>query len=54
MALLDAVRIPSAKARFHDYPSQFSGGMMQRALIVDAMISDPALLVADNVTSHWM
>lgn len=50
IALLDAVRIPSARARFHDYPSQFSGGMMQRALIVDAMISNPALLVADNVT----
>jgi peptide/nickel transport system ATP-binding protein len=48
--LLEAVRIPSAKARFYDYPSQFSGGMMQRALIVDAMISNPALLVADNVT----
>ncbi|KQT52498.1 MULTISPECIES: ABC transporter ATP-binding protein [unclassified Aureimonas] len=48
--LLAAVRIPSAKARFHDYPSQFSGGMMQRALIVDAMVSNPALLVADNVT----
>lgn len=50
VALLDAVRIPSAGSRFHDYPSQFSGGMMQRALIVDAMISNPALLVADNVT----
>ncbi|CAO4172144.1 Glutathione import ATP-binding protein GsiA [Methylorubrum populi] len=50
VALLDAVRIPSAASRFHDYPSQFSGGMMQRALIVDAMVSNPALLVADNVT----
>ncbi|TCL90736.1 peptide/nickel transport system ATP-binding protein [Rhizobium sp. PP-WC-2G-219] len=48
--LLEAVRIPSARSRFHDYPSQFSGGMMQRALIVDALISNPALLVADNVT----
>jgi peptide/nickel transport system ATP-binding protein len=48
--LLDAVRIPSAKARFHDYPSQFSGGMMQRALIVDALVTNPELLVADNVT----
>lgn len=48
--LLDAVRIPSAKSRFHDYPSQFSGGMMQRALIVDALVTNPALLVADNVT----
>lgn len=48
--LLEAVRIPSARSRFHDYPSQFSGGMMQRALIVDAMVSNPALLIADNVT----
>ena len=50
IALLDAVRIPSAKTRFHDFPSQFSGGMMQRALIVDALVSNPAFLVADNVT----
>jgi peptide/nickel transport system ATP-binding protein len=48
--LLEAVRIPSAGNRFHDYPSQFSGGMMQRALIVDALVTNPALLVADNVT----
>ncbi|MCD0416085.1 ABC transporter ATP-binding protein [Rubrivivax sp. JA1024] len=48
--LLEAVRIPSARNRFHDYPSQFSGGMMQRALIVDALVTNPVLLVADNVT----
>jgi len=48
--LLEAVRIPSARTRFTDYPSQFSGGMMQRALIVDALVTNPALLVADNVT----
>ncbi len=48
--LLDAVRIPSARSRFGDYPSQFSGGMMQRALIVDALATNPQLLIADNVT----
>ncbi len=48
--LLGAVRIPSPKSRFDDYPSQFSGGMMQRALIVDALVTNPAFLVADNVT----
>lgn len=48
--LLAAVRIPSPASRFHEYPSQFSGGMMQRALIVDALVGRPALLVADNVT----
>lgn len=48
--LLEAVRIPSADRRFHEYPFQYSGGMMQRAMIVDALISDPALLIADNIT----
>ncbi|MCR6502920.1 ABC transporter ATP-binding protein [Shinella sp. CPCC 101442] len=48
--LLDAVRIPSARSRFDEYPFQFSGGMMQRAMIVDALISKPKLLVADNIT----
>ena len=50
VGLLDAVRIPSAASRYHEYPSQYSGGMMQRALIVDALVSNPAFLVADNVT----
>ncbi len=50
VALLDAVRMPSSKQRFHDYPFQFSGGMMQRVLIVDALISNPAFLIADNIT----
>ncbi|EPX86016.1 ABC transporter ATP-binding protein [Salipiger mucosus] len=48
--LLEAVKIPSAERRFHEYPFQYSGGMMQRAMIVDALISDPALLIADNIT----
>ena len=48
--LLTAVRIPSAGQRFHEYPFQFSGGMMQRVMLVDALISNPALLIADNVT----
>lgn len=45
-----AVRIPSASKRFNDYPFQFSGGMMQRALIVDALVTNPKLLIADNIT----
>ncbi len=47
---LDAVRIPSPTQRFDEYPFQFSVGMMQRALIVDALISNPKLLIADNIT----
>jgi len=48
--LLEAVRIPAAKRRFDEYPYQYSGGMMQRVMIVDALLSEPALLVADNIT----
>ncbi len=50
VGLLAAVRIPSPSARFAEYPHQYSGGMMQRALIVDALVGQPTLLVADNVT----
>ncbi len=50
IALLKAVKIPAAERRFYEYPFQYSGGMMQRAMIVDALISDPALLIADNIT----
>lgn len=49
IALLDAVRIPSAAQRYAEFPSQYSGGMLQRAVIVDAMINDPDLLVCDNI-----
>ncbi len=50
MQLLGEVRIPSPKERYWDYPSKFSGGMMQRAMIVDAICAEPAVLIADNVT----
>ena len=48
--LLDSVHIPSAKRRFDEFPHQYSGGMLQRAMIVDALASDPAFLVCDNIT----
>ena len=44
------VQIPSASKRFNEYPFQYSGGMMQRAIIVDSLVSNPTLLVADNIT----
>lgn len=49
VALLDAVRIPSAAQRYREFPNQYSGGMLQRALIVDAMITEPDLLICDNI-----
>ncbi len=50
LEVLAAVRIPSSEVRFHEYPFQFSGGMMQRVMIVDALVTNPAVLIADNIT----
>ena len=50
LEVLVAVRIPSPDVRFHEYPFQFSGGMMQRVMIVDALVTNPSVLIADNIT----
>lgn len=50
LKLLAEVRIPSPAERFHEYPAKYSGGMMQRAMIVDALSTDPAVVIADNIT----
>lgn len=49
MRLLEAVRIPSVRRRFHEFPYQYSGGMLQRAMIVDALVTKPSVLIADNI-----
>jgi oligopeptide/dipeptide ABC transporter ATP-binding protein len=49
--LLVRVGIPSAERRFDDYPFQWSGGMLQRAVIAMAMAAEPKLLFADEPTT---
>lgn len=48
MGLLSRIGL-AAKA--HDFPDRLSGGQQQRAAIVRSLVSDPRLLLLDEVTS---
>jgi peptide/nickel transport system ATP-binding protein len=49
--LLGLVGIPRPDRRVDDYPHQFSGGMLQRAMIAMALALHPRLLIADEPTT---
>jgi peptide/nickel transport system ATP-binding protein len=49
--LLDQVGIPKAEERIDSYPHEFSGGMLQRAMIAMALSCSPRLLIADEPTT---
>ncbi len=49
--LLKRVGIPSPDLRVDDYPHQWSGGMVQRAVIAMAIAEGPKLILADEPTT---
>jgi peptide/nickel transport system ATP-binding protein len=49
--LFRLVGIPDPEKRIEEYPFQFSGGMIQRAMIAMALSCRPRLLIADEPTT---
>ncbi|WP_276725752.1 microcin C ABC transporter ATP-binding protein YejF [Pantoea septica] len=51
LSAFDRVGIRNAAARLNDFPHQLSGGERQRVMIAMALLTEPALLIADEPTT---
>lgn len=51
LELLDEVGVQSPADRMSQYPGQLSGGLLQRVMIVAALMPDPDLILADEPTT---
>ncbi|NLP03920.1 MAG: ABC transporter ATP-binding protein [Fibrobacter sp.] len=51
LSMLDKTGIPDPSSRIRSYPHEFSGGMLQRAMIAMALVTHPEILIADEPTT---
>ena len=49
--LIELCKIPEAAKRARQYPFEFSGGMLQRAMIAMVLSCKPSILIADEPTT---
>ncbi len=49
--VMKKVGIANVAKRYNQYPHEFSGGMLQRALIAMALVCNPKMLIADEPTT---